>query len=237
MRKESKRSTGGLAQVACRRDVSLQCLLLLALSTPALAAGSGKVVTTTTPHETVVDGRTRIIVLPPKLTYEQLRDERVLDAASFEGSSIQADMREAARSVLTRKGFGLTDTLSTGGDPSETTRRLHALEAAAESLGSPRGVPVLSDTLKALGADDEHLAVLATYVRVKVGQAGTWNSMTGAITSASHSARMRAAIVECRTARILWKNEVLLREIPRVDSAHYREAVQALFNDVQKKEE
>src|SRR5215813_12458672 len=61
-------------------------------------------------------------------------------------------------------------------------------------------------------------AVLATQLDVELGPGAYYNSATGQMGSAMSTSAFRAALTRCDTAEVLWKNEVLLRAVPDLDS-------------------
>jgi hypothetical protein len=71
--------------------------------------------------------------------------------------------------------------------------------------------------------------VLIQHVRVRLGPGGSWDPNTGMITSAMNTTRMTAAILATTNGQVLWRNQVHLREVPRVQDSSYRDAVGRLF--------
>jgi hypothetical protein len=175
--------------------------------TPALGAGVPP----------VEQAAVAVLVLPPTLSYEALHNEAPLSATPFGAAAVAADVKAVAIRSAQASSLELAPDADAGAD---------GLSAALLRRQIPEDA---KSALAKLADSDERAAVLATVLRVKVGPGGSWNSYTGAITSGMSQTRLQAALVHCRSARVLWKNEVLLREIPRVGDKDYAKALAALF--------
>jgi hypothetical protein len=74
--------------------------------------------------------------------------------------------------------------------------------------------------------------ILVVDVRVKVGEGGSWNPYSGAITSRNHYTILRAVLISTSEKKVLWHNEVQLRDIPRPKSRKLSRAMEILFQDI-----
>jgi hypothetical protein len=202
--------------------VGLLCLLLLSgcTTTSAVVAGSRAAVGS-------LNVREPIMLLPPKLTYERIQNEQPLDGAEFQASAVVASLLAAARQSLQQKGLAVIGEVSAGN--AEVRHPLEGLSARADALFHSPIDPSLVEQLRQVQPAGEDRAVLVQYVRVKVGPGGFWDPNTGVIHSKMSSANLRAAILRCRDGQLLWRNEVFLREVPRVNSSKFRKAVQLLY--------
>jgi len=68
---------------------------------------------------------------------------------------------------------------------------------------------------------------------VKVGQSGTWNAYSGAITSSNSSSLLKVSLVQCN-GEVLWKNQVLLRQIPNLNDEKFKESLDILYSTLPK---
>lgn len=187
--------------------------LLLALAGGVALAG-GKIQTDKEAPPLPREGVARVLLLPPEVAYESQATEQRLDPAPYRGEQVSAAIAEKSRHYLLERGFSL-ETPDGGKYP-------------APSILA-RKTPLPADICAGTPAAGSGIPVLAIHARVIVGAHGTWNPNTGAITAAGHHTRLRAALVDCRTARVLWRNEVVVRQIPEPESTKLEKAIGLLL--------
>ncbi len=162
----------------------------------------------------------RLILLAPEVQFEDERSGEPLDPARFKGPELAARVDRVVRDTLTARGLA-ADALDAAGaasypTPAKLVRRDLPADACAAST--------TASTAAAGG-----VPLLAVHVRVIVGSRGSWDPMTGAITSSSNRTRLRAALVDCRASTTLWRSEVVLRQIPDPDRSDIDRALATLF--------
>jgi hypothetical protein len=93
-----------------------------------------------------------------------------------------------------------------------------------------RGIvdPAIIEDIATLGATDG-VAVLSISVYDKIGVQGSWDMNSGAITSNASNTTLRATIIDCKTARILWQSEVFVRHPFDPYNAVFKKAANDLF--------
>ena len=221
------------------RSVALVAVTLL----PALAGGcatSSKITQAGGSHELasgaapgLLPSSTRIRVLAPEVAYEHALTEAPLAASAFGGAGLEAALVAKALSSLPSKGLVRAAYYA---DDAELTVEQKALAERVGMLASrllrAHPDPQALALLEGLAETDAPVAVLAHYVRVKVGPRGTWDPNTGAITSSASSSMFRAALFDCQTGRRLWDNLVLLRRLPDPDSRDFDKVIQLLYSNL-----
>jgi hypothetical protein len=166
------------------------------------------------------------LVLAPNLVFEKLQDESPLDPARFGGATLEKQLSEAGGQYLRSKGFSI---LAAANYSTETARLIGKLQPMAGriargSMTADAGA-VLADAANGLGK----AFILAQYMRVRVGSKGSWNPISGAITSGQVETMLAAALIDPAEGAIVWKNEILVRKVLLPDSKNLAEALSALY--------
>lgn len=169
-----------------------------------------------------------VVVLRPALSYESMQNETALAPAPYGGDAVAVDLQAGATRAAQAKGLTLAS-LSSLGPEADVNGLLDELSGVSATLLRRQISEEARRALGQLAERDERAAVLVTVARVKVGPGGSWNAYSGAITSSMSQTRLQAALLECRSGRVLWRNETLLREIPRVGDKEYVKALGVLF--------
>ena len=173
---------------------------------------------------------TKVLVIRPKVTYEDTQTEMPLDAETQGASGLEDSLMEKGVEMLKSKLFSdVASMYSVQVSPEQRDLAGKARASASHLIRSRPDRQALQYVL-GLGATNETAAVLVQFVRVKIGPAGTWDPNSGAITSAASSAFFRAALLDCRDGRVLWKNSVLLRKVPQPDNSDFEKVVAALYS-------
>jgi hypothetical protein len=163
----------------------------------------------------------RLLLLAPEIVYEDQESEQQLDATAFAIDEVRTRIVACSRRLLESEGFVLEG------------------ETGENSVAPARLVqsgPLPSDICAGSDVAERSRLLLAIHARVIVGRGGSWNPLTGAITSANHHTRLRAALVDCAAARVLWRNEVILREVPDPRRERLEAAIERLLAIDRKRE-
>lgn len=179
---------------------------------------------------TVVSLPGRLLVLSPKVVFEDVRSEALLPPEMHHGPEICEALAAAALEALRACGAASV-TLAKDGKLSPDQLVLAEKSSASANrlfLSSP-DASVLAN-LKALATSGEPTSVLVQFTRVKVGPDGYWNPNAGrtALSSASTS-HFQAAILDCQSGRIVWQSSVYLRDVPRPGSSDLTNALRLLY--------
>ncbi|MGO9230081.1 MAG: hypothetical protein ACLQKA_12865 [Bryobacteraceae bacterium] len=180
------------------------------------------------PNAASVPAGLRVIVLQPVLRFEDVRSDSLLPRLAAAEAEYANALLDAARNATGSKATIVeTDKLEPAG-----------AEASAQlrELGSrlARG-NVNDDATAALGrlaALDERYAVLVQFFRLRTGPGASWNSWNGAITSSMASTLMQSALISCRTGKVIWKGERLVRN-KALRPAHpdFQKALNLVYQD------
>jgi len=174
-----------------------------------------------------------IVILRPLLKFERIHDEAVISAADYDGDAIETSLVTMAKNIIGSRDIALTNFKGRNEDESGINKKLIS---SIPKLS--RGIVnnVNGDLIKSVATIDAHITVLVSYVRVKVGSDGSWNANSGAITSSNSKTILHAALIQCATGKVLWMDQVLLREVPQISSSRFSEALELLFLKFPQKE-
>ena len=174
-----------------------------------------------------LDSNSTVIVLPPYIRFENLRDESLMSDSPYGGDLIALSMVKAGMAIVKSRGFARQAYDGLQGDSLWDKCRQLQLMTPRLFSGQPgsKGLQMLRD----FGPRYSHPMVLAQSMTAKVGSSGTWNPMSGAITSSNSSAQFRAILLDCNSGKVLWQNQALLRDIPTGDDPRVSEIVQQLL--------
>lgn len=193
---------------------------------PSTETGSGASVVSTVPAST------RVWVLPPKVVYEDTVTEAILDSTTHGGPGLSAALTTKAIPILQAKNLPEVASVTDGNLAVEQKAAAEQASALANQLTRPNPEAEAIRCIGILAATNQSVAVLAQYVRVKVGPSGTWDPNSGAITSHASSSHFRAVLLDCQTGRRLWENSVLLRKVPDPNSGDFDKLVTLLYSTV-----
>ena len=175
-----------------------------------------------------------ILVLPPVLTYENLQNEQRLSAAEFGGPAIEKILFNSAKSVVISRNLSVVELAAI----KETNERETFSKIRPIIPNLSQGVidGNASSILTDFYSRTNNQVILVNYLRVKVGTSGGWNPNSGAITSSDSKSVFYAALIQGDTGQILWRNQVLLREIPKLKNPLFSDSLKLLFTGFPKKE-
>jgi hypothetical protein len=178
-------------------------------------------------RETIrLDPNLEILILPPHLRFERIADESTLSASGYQGDEIAANLSQVAQNFLVQNEFKVIESQS---DSSEISDLCRQLSPFSPELSGGRIDTNAAEILYRLASLNGNLAVFANSIRAKVGPGGYWNPNTGAIGSSMSNTVIRAALINCGSAEVLWRNEVLMRELPKVESGQYKRTINLLY--------
>ncbi len=173
-----------------------------------------------------------IIIMPARLRYESISNEAELPQATYKGKEAGTMLVEYSAEILSKEGFGVLNADALSDENSKFKTAYNRILDEQINLFQSSLSTDLANDLKEFSGFSNNTNILVLLVRVKVGPCGTWEPFGGAITSGSSYTRLKAVLVETVSGRSLWKNEVQLREIPKIDNANYKKAINLLFKNL-----
>ncbi len=228
-----KRNTHILGRVETwrnRASFSIMAIMVMALFFLS-ACGTVKPISMVSDEVTVarLDYNTNVFVLRPLAAFEGLYSEAHLDSSSYNGSLIETLMTSTSKRVLRKNKIPATDpaiqeNILASNIPDDIRKKIPKL-----SRGITDGDSI--SLLRSMASYGENMAILVNYVDVKVGTRGTWDPNSGAITSGNSRSVFHAALLDCATGQLLWKNDVLLRALPHTSGERLSEARDLLFSN------
>lgn len=174
----------------------------------------------------------KIIVMPAILRYMSISNDIPLPQATYKGEEAGAFLLSYSTEILSKEGFTVLNAKALSDEDSKFKTMYNKILGERINLFRSSSNTDLVNDLKALAVSLNDTNILVLLLRVKVGPSGTWDPFSGAITSGSSYTRLKALLVEIKTGRSLWKNEVQLREIPDPESSNYKKAVSLLFDNL-----
>lgn len=174
-----------------------------------------------------------ILILRPVLKFERVDNEEVLSPSNYQADALEARIYTVAENIVKTRSLTVLETRNANGREPGIYRQIREKSPQLSKGLTDNHINAL---LQAVSESNEHTAILVSYVNVKVGSRGTWNPYSGAITSDNSKAVLHAALIGCATARVLWKDRVLLREIPKTESSQFQDALELLFSNFPHKE-
>jgi hypothetical protein len=165
-----------------------------------------------------VDPDTAIFILRPFLRFERIQDEAILPVPHAQEAAITSRLLTAAHDAVQSRKLVIVDCQTQGQAEVALCNQLSSLSPRLSQGVMSDDIRVL---LKRLASLKEHHAVLVNLLLVKVGPSGYWNPNTGQIGSAMSYLQLKAALIHCDTERVLWMNQVLLRQLPKIESPEF----------------
>ena len=170
--------------------------------------------------------------MPAILKYESISNDAPLPQATYKGEEAGDFLVSHSAEILSKGGFGVLNAKALSNEDSKFKTAYNIMLDERINLFRSSLSTDLANYLKAFGESSNNANILVLLLRVKVGSSGTWDPFSGAITSGSSYTRLKAVLVETKSGRSLWKNEVQLREIPKPDNPNYKKAVNLLFENL-----
>lgn len=169
----------------------------------------------------------KIILLKPTMQFEDVRSSALTPAQAGMGWEYEAQLLNAAKEAVgTKLPVVELEKLDPAG--TEACQRLQAL---ASRLARGNINEEAREALSRLAALDEDQLVLVQFFRLKKGPGRSWDPNTGAITSSVESTLMQAALVSCKTGRVIWKGEQFFRKAVMPTSPKFQKSLALLYQD------
>jgi hypothetical protein len=191
--------------------------------------------TTSSTMDLTLDSDIAILTLRPFLKFEKMENEEILPASDFQGDAIERIVLTAATDAIESRKIVKVDCQTQ--EEMEIAELCNQLHSISPRLSKGRINDKAKVLLKQLASLKEHHAVLAHLVRVKVGPGTFYNPWSGLIHSSMSHTLLRASLIHCKSGRVLWKNQVLLREFPKIESPEFTESLKLLYQHFPKRKE
>jgi hypothetical protein len=216
--------------------VSLLCAVLIQSTISCSSSSSPRIVSNAKEHH-CVSSKTNILILKPKVTFENIETEQELSSSQSAGIPISQFLEETAKNVLKEKGFSVIEPEGILTEGEIRPPITETLSSMSEKLVRPTLQENVRSLLKELPESEHQIAVFAQFLRVKVGPDGYyewyWSGRMAPSTSTSH---LRAVLIDPRTTQVLWRNESFFREVPTIQSSLMKEAVDLLYQNLESEE-
>jgi len=178
--------------------------------------------------ECTLGQQTSVFIMQPLLKFERIESETDIPADNYGGKAIESGIVRAAKTTLASRKFSIVDYRKQTGKTAEICCQVC-------SLSSRLSQGVVDDNSKgllgSLGGQVEGRTALLNSLKVKVGSGGSWDPNSGAITSSNTYSVLRAALLNCEEGSVLWKNQVLLRQLPKPGDPKFNEALMLLYEN------
>lgn len=171
-----------------------------------------------------------VLLLRPIVRYERVHDEAEVKITEEARRAIEQKMLGAARDTAMKGGFA--EVALPEGPDAGSADALVAFEARLA-----RGIPneAALAALRQIGQTRPGAAVLAHSLEATVGPSGSYNPMSGAITSGMSRLSFHAALLSCSDGKVLWSHYVLLRDLPGAENPEFAEALSMLYEGFPRK--
>ncbi len=225
-----------LEQLMDYKRICLAIGIAYVFSMALLACGSKPVVVNERKYSPLsIPSNVNILILKPNLRIEQIQDEKILDPADYQGELIESTIGGEAKTVLNENGYAVGDqsALDTAplADLSEQLKMKSFILVQGTIDEDSRKV------LNEISSVNSDYAVLLNTMHVKVGPGTHWDPFSGSIASSMSSTRLQAVLISPGTGQILWRNDILLRKLPKIDDNQFIEAIELLYKTFPTKKE
>jgi hypothetical protein len=183
---------------------------------------------------TAIPKNARILILKPLLKFEQLKDEAAVDSSTYSGPVIESKLNDAAKDAATKRNTAIVEAAALGSP--ELVDLCAKLQPLSSRLASGQLNDEAKNMLLRLSEADKELLIISNFLQVKVGPGGYWDPNTGSIGSSMSTSQFRISLINCSTGQVMWKDELLVRDLPQVnDSKKFAEYVQLLYTNFPEK--
>lgn len=192
-----------------RSGVFTPLIALLAMGCPFASLALGQ-------ESSAGSGGTSVIILQPAISFERMQDGSELPMSQSDKDAYATRLDARATAAAATRELSIFDPAkasnSLGAVPADVLEQLRS-----QSSKLARGVvtDAAKENLTYLAPYCNDCLVLVQYMKGKVGPRGSWNPMTGGITSKLNSLLLQASLIESKTSQLVWQNEAFLRELPR----------------------
>ncbi len=172
-----------------------------------------------------------INILKPVLRFEDLKKEKRSYSDEINYSRLERGLLRLTKSNLAQKGFSVEvvdQEISYSEEKSDLTESedLFKLELSKGYVSS-KAKPYLQQKCQ-----NPNKMLLALAIKIYKGESGAWFPNTGTILPNTHKSCIYAALIDCSSHKTIWKNAIILREIPDdEDDEDFIKAVTRLFAD------
>jgi len=166
-----------------------------------------------------------VLVVPPAIRFQRVQDEVEVALPEAGRVAYEAKLMAAARAAVERSGLAMA---SLSRDP-DMESAFSALRASELRLARGLTNDATLTAMLRLATGNPDVAVLVHALEATVGPGGTWNAWSGAITSSMSRSAFRAALVMCSSGKVLWAQQVELRDLPAVDASTFQDALTTLY--------
>jgi hypothetical protein len=153
-----------------------------------------------------------VIPVPPLVRVERVADESVVNDPRYPIDEWQSAITSGTHGALTRAGLSVARPSAEADAGADGPGVLHDM---ADRLTA--GV-VGSDARRSVSttcAGQPNCVVLLQFMRVKIGKGAYWNPLSGAIAASSNSTTLYGAVIDAASGRVVWKNAVVVRNVPK----------------------
>lgn len=172
---------------------------------------------------------TTVFVLAPKVSVESADPNSPASSSKIDRDALARHLTGAATAALHAHGAAVRTIDGPAGNPRHDVHIASALTHHADQFFRAFRPPKILAELRQLAGPDDRRRVLVQWADVIVSPKGNWDFFSGAITASMDSVRLHAAILDPATGNVLWKNEVLFRDLPTARGARFASALKALF--------
>lgn len=182
-----------------------------------------------------VEPTLKVLILRPSLSFERVENETPLAPEAYNGPAVEELLASVAKTVLESRGLATVDPSVL--EPRGGLTLFQELGAMTRNLIRN---PMPADTLASLERVrdlDENLTLLVQVAKVKVGPSRSWDPNTGAITSGMNTTRLQAGLVHCPSGRLVWRNEALLRDLPKLGTPKLADTLRTVYQTLSVRKE
>jgi hypothetical protein len=173
-----------------------------------------------------------VLILKPYLRFEMIEDGKILPDTGERRDLVREHLTAIAKKYCeTSKA-----TLFRLNDIADKNLVEHFTNLQQFSPRLARGIinNESSVLFKQISESNREYLVLVQFFNVKIGKAGTWDAFSGAITSDNSNSILRAALINCKTGKVIWTSEMAYRTIPDMQSSDYFKSCEILYKDFPK---
>lgn len=191
--------------------------LLIALTVGFSACKTSNVVSSTVPVLELPLGK--IAIFQDSFKYMSIMTDKILNPSSYQPKIAHQSLFLWSRKTLKQKPFEVINEV-----PFAPPNGASIIPATASHLTAK----VLAQLQEHVEANDATYMLLLSGL-VKVGSTGSWDPLSGIITSDNSYTRIKAYMINATSGKILWRNEVQLRIIPTIGKKEFPQAIDILF--------
>ena len=159
----------------------------------------------------VFAGKT-IFIMPPKVTYRDVRNEQELSRMEKQSQKVYSQLVSfSEKKISSRQGFKVLTSDNLNENQKESSGfSLSNLAAQSEIILKLKNKSreKFITQLQSLGSSVSANAVLVQVLEVKVGMATQWSPITGVMAAGTNSFDLKSGLIEVTTGNIVWQQEI-----------------------------